>query len=115
MLRFLTLFAAAASLSACATLRGGVQRQYHLSGDYSRLSACAYRVLSNETTAVTHSEMAAERTSVIRMSSGEVVSYEAYFVSDGPNKTRLNVTSMPTIQGEDAYPAKVRAAALTCG
>ena len=111
MFRTIILTAAAASLSACATIKDYPPQSFSLAGNYSALAACAYRSLQGETLDVTHSEVSAESMAQVKNSSGGVMVYDARFYRDGTNKTRLVVRAIPSIRD---WAGDVRSAALSC-
>lgn len=110
MFRF-AIALAAASLSACATIKDYEPRTFALNGNYSALAICAYRTVQSETLDVTHSEVSAERMAQVKLSGGGVMTFDAKFYGDGVNRTRLIVSAIPSIRD---WAGDVRAAALSC-
>jgi hypothetical protein len=115
MRRAAALVIAATFCAGCNTAKDYPLTTIVMPGNYSRLAACAYHQLSEESSiGLTHTEMSGINTAEIKSSSGMVVAYEARFKGEG-DLTHIEVRAMPTVRGTTYYAEKIRDAALSCG
>jgi hypothetical protein len=115
MRRAAALVIAATFCVGCNTAKDYPLTTIVIPGNYSRVAACAYSRLSEESSiGITHAEMSGIKTAEIRSSSGAVMFYEARFIGNDET-TRLEVRALPTIRGTTFYAEKIRDAALSCG
>lgn len=94
--------------ASCTTLPPPVVTE-RFNGDYAKLAACAYeRASQDDMTNLRFSDLRAANTAMINKEVSGTPIWEAKFIKDGANSSRVEIRAFPTIWGPELHARNIQ-------